>query len=268
LVFSPEGSVLLMTGIDFSTLRFAGYMVTPAPELRRSDRRVPRFVTAHRFYIEECVYSHEMTEPGRWDRFKLDRALRDLIPERQRLGALQAVSTLSTTTPSYGRPNVCLSLDAVREFLAAARIPRNSVQILEAGMPQAVADDVLGRENFFERMSSDKEGAHGIVLALRQNRFMSGGGTLLGVEPWYVDKRLRHSWREKNDIKAVRTRAFSRLNEHGLLCDLIDFELFVPGLTKRRVVNPSGKWIPLVLVRHTVESVIGDARPRTARSPI
>ena len=106
----------------------------------------------------------------------------------------------------------------------------------------------------------------GIVTALRGGRPVSGNGTLLGVEPWYLDRRLRQSWRERHDTKAVRSRAFSRLNEHGLLSDMIDFELFVPGLTPRRVLNRNAMWLPVVIFRHTVESMIGDIRPRSVRA--
>jgi hypothetical protein len=257
-----------MASIDLSTLRFAGYLITPSPQLRRTDRRVPRFVTAHRFLIENCVYSEEFDEPGHWDKFRLDRPLKDLIPTKLRKNALQAVSDLSTDSPEYGRPNVCMSRDAVRRLLAAARVPRDTLQLLEVGMRHSDASDVLARESYFSSMAGDKEPPLGIVAALRLNLPMSGSGTVLGVEPWYLDRRLRHSWREKHDSRAVRSRAFSRLNDYGLLADMIDFDLFLPGLTPRRAFNRTARWVPLVLVHHSVESMIGDARPRAARSSL
>ncbi len=251
-----------MTAFDPSSIRFAGFIITASRELHRADRRVPRFVTAHRFLVENCVYSHEMDEPGHWDNFRLDRPLKELIPPRLKKGALQAVSDLAADATLYGRPNVCMSLPAVRSILTSARVPRDAIQILEAGMRPSDADEVLTREDQFSLLAGDREPAHGIVSALRENRSMSGGGALLGVEPWYLDRRLRHSWRERHDSKAVRARAFSRLNEHGLLTDFIDFELFVPGLTPRKVHNRLAKWLPLVLVQHPVDSVLGDLRTR------
>jgi hypothetical protein len=248
---------------DLSSFRFAGFIITASRELHRVDRRVPRFVTAHRFLVENCVYSHEMDEPGHWDKFRLDRPLKEMIPARIRNRALQAVSDLAAGSNLYARPNVCMSREAVRAVLAAARVPRDTLQILEAGMRPSDANDVLEREDRFASMSGDKEAPHGIVSALRENRALSGAGTLLGVEPWYLDRRLRHSWRENHDNRAVRARAFSRLNQHGLLGDIIDFELFVPGLTPRRVHNRDARWVPLVLVDHPVDSVIGDLRARS-----
>jgi hypothetical protein len=249
--------------MDRSGLRFAGYIITASRALHREDRRVPRFVTAHRFLVENCVYSHEMEEPGHWDNFRIDRPLKELIPARVKQSALQAVSDLAADATLFGRPNVCMTLDAVRAVLVAARVPRDRVQILEVGMRAADAQEVLKREEQFSLLAGEREPAHGIVVALRSDREMSPAGDVLGVEPWYLDRRLRHSWRERYDSKAVRMRAFSKLNEHGLLSDFIDFELFVPGLTPRRVYNRTARWLPLLLVNHPVDTVLGDVKTRS-----
>jgi hypothetical protein len=251
---------------DLSRFRFAGYLITAAPELRRSDRRVPRFITAHRFAIENCVHSDEFDEPGRWDQFRLERPLRDVIPPRVRASALQAIHELTSESPEYGRPNVCLTLDAVRAVLAAARIPRDALMILEAGMPVNVAEEVLRRDASFLGTMEDGNRPLGLVGALRSNRFMSGLGEPLGVEPWYMRRRLSHSWRERVHIKPVLQRAFSRLNEFGLLSDIVDFELFVPGLHSPRALDRDASWVPLVLARHSVESILGDAPARVRRT--
>jgi hypothetical protein len=92
---------------------------------------------------------------------------------------------------------------------------------------------------------------------------MSGQGEVLGVEPWLLDSRLRCSWREIRGSAFAEQRAFSRLNAYGLLADFIDFELFMPGLVRRRLVRTTLRWVPLLLVRHPVESLIGDTRQRT-----
>jgi hypothetical protein len=138
--------------------------------------------------------------------------------------------------------------------------------ILEAGFRPGDAEEVLTREDLCAGSSRDREPTHGIVEALRTGAAHSGEGEYLGVEPWLLDRRLKAGWREGNDSRAVRARAFSRLNEYGLLEDFIGFDLFVPGLTPRRPHRRRARWLPLVLVRHAVESMIGDPKRRVLRS--
>jgi hypothetical protein len=123
----------------------------------------------------------------------------------------------------------------------------------------------VARETSLVATPTEMDRPLGLVTALQLNRHMSGQGTQLGVEPWYLNERLRHGWRGWHNERVVRSRAFSRLNSVGLLSDLVDFQLFVPGLTPRRVAKKNARWIPVFLAQHAVESIIGDVRPRVLR---
>jgi hypothetical protein len=228
-----------------------------------SGKRRWKYVSADRALGEYC-HDYEVEKLIRWSDFKFPMALLSAIPPRFRQSALQDVCNLVKDSPDYGYPNICMSRDAVRALLAASRLPRSTVRIIEVGAREEDAAEIMSRESVFPvPPESAGEKPLGIMEALRLDRRMSGQGELLGVEPWLLDRRLRHSWRGTHDSRVTTSRAFSRLNEYGLLADFIDFQLFLPGLMRRQLLRNERRWIPLALVQHPVEVLIGDARSRT-----